>query len=70
MLSKFGAKTLHDGNKFGQKAIHVISKFGAKGAPIGVAIASAAMPEVALPLAVAGVVAKPILKGLQKATRA
>jgi len=69
MLSKFGAKALHDANKFGQKSIHVVSKFAAKGAPIGVALASAAMPEVALPLAIGGAVARPLLKGLQKASR-
>jgi hypothetical protein len=69
MLKKFGAKTLHDAGKFGQKAIHVSSKFGAKGVAIGAAIASAAMPEIALPLAIGAAVARPVLRSIQKATR-
>ena len=69
MLSKIGSKLVHDANKFGQKSIHVASKLGQKGLPIGVAIASAAMPEVALPLAIGGAVVRPLLKGLQKVSR-
>ena len=69
MLTKFGSKLVHDGNKFAQKSIHIVSKFASKGAPIGVAIASAAMPEAAIPLAVGGAVVRPLLKGLQKASR-
>lgn len=69
MLTKFGSKTLHTAEKFGQKSIHIASKFGAKSLPIGAAVASAAMPEVALPLAIGAELAKPLLKSIQKASR-
>jgi hypothetical protein len=69
MLTKFGSKGMYGAGKFGQKSLHVVSKFAGKGLPIGAAVASAAMPEVALPLAIGAAVARPILKTLQKVSR-
>lgn len=69
MLTKLGSKTLHTAEKFGQKSIHIASKFGAKGLPIGAAVASAAMPELSIPLAIGAELAKPVLKTIQKASR-
>jgi hypothetical protein len=55
--------------KLGAKALHAGAKFGAKAVAPAAAIASAAMPEVALPLALGAEVAKPLLKSIQRQTR-
>lgn len=69
MLKKFASKSLHSAGKFGQKSIHMASKFGQKGLPMGIAVASIAAPEAAIPLAMAEPVIRSGLKGLQKASR-
>jgi hypothetical protein len=71
-FSRFGHKAMHTA-KLGAKSIHTVSKFGSKYAVPAASLASiglmATAPEVAIPLATAASVAKPILSNIQKITK-
>jgi len=69
MMQKFGSKSLHGASKFGSKAVHGVAKFGAKAIGPAAMIGAVAAPEIALPLEVGAMIAKPVLKSIQKATR-
>ena len=69
MMGKFGSKSLHGAAKFGQKSIHGVAKFGSKAVGPAAMIGAIAAPEIALPLEVGAMVAKPVLKSIQKSTR-
>lgn len=68
-MYKFGQKSVRSAEKFGLKGIHTGSKFAQKAIGPATAIASVVAPELALPLAATAAVGKPLLKGLQRATR-
>ena len=68
-MMKLGSKRLAGAAKFGQKSLHAGAKFGQKLVGPAAAIAAAAAPELAIPIAVGAEVAPPILKGLQRASR-
>jgi hypothetical protein len=68
-MQKLGSKSLAGAAKFGQKSIHVGAKFGAKTIVPAAAVASIVAPEFAIPLELGAMIAKPVFKGIQKATR-
>lgn len=66
---KFGQKAIHLG-KFGSKRFaHEASKFGQKAVQPAVLAASVAAPELALPAEIGAMVARPLLKSLQRSTK-
>lgn len=66
---KFGQKSIHVG-KFGSKRLaHEGSKFGQKMVQPAVLAASIMAPELALPAEGLAMIARPILKSLQRATK-
>ena len=68
-MNKFGMKSLAGASKFGSKTTHGIAKFGAKTVAPAATLAALANPEIAVPLGIGAMVAKPVLKSIQKATR-
>ncbi len=68
MMGKLGGKSLHL-SKLGAKNIHSVAKFGNKMIAPATTVASILAPEAALGLTVAGMVAKPVLKTLERDTR-
>lgn len=68
-MMKLGSKRLAGAAKIGTKAVHMGSKIGSKYIGPAAAIATIAAPEAALGLAVGAEVGKPVLKGLERATR-
>ena len=66
--SKLGMKAIGVA-RFGQKAVHGASKFGAKYIAPVATLAGVAAPEVALPMAATAMIAKPLLKTVEKLTR-
>ena len=69
MMGKFGSKSLHGASKFGQKSIHGVAKFASKAVGPAAMVGALAAPEIALPLEIGAMVAKPVLKSIQRASR-
>ena len=68
-MQKLGMKSLAGAAKFGQKGSHNVAKFASKAIVPAATIGAIAAPELALPLEVAAMVGKPVLKSIQKSTR-
>jgi len=68
-MNKFGSKAVYGASKFGGKAIHAGAKFGSKAVAPAAVIGALVAPELAVPIEVGAMLAKPLLKTIQRASR-
>tara|TARA_R110000822_G_scaffold7805_1_gene31640 strand:- start:257 stop:463 length:207 start_codon:yes stop_codon:yes gene_type:complete len=68
-MQRLGQKSVRHRASFGQKSIHNFAKLGQKALAPAAVIGAMAAPEIALPLELGAMAIKPVLKGIQKASR-